>query len=59
LANKRCSEAINGFYTPEKWSIAFTGRYEGATERCQDLKAARWILVPEVVLGGAIFQLVI
>jgi hypothetical protein len=39
--------------------LCVCGGYEVGSEICQDLKAVGVVLVPEIVLGGFIFRLVV
>ncbi|EAT77449.1 hypothetical protein HBI56_211340 [Parastagonospora nodorum] len=49
-----------GYFTTETWACAASqAGVEGAGSVCQELRAARYLLIPEVVLGAAILELVI
>jgi hypothetical protein len=49
-----------GHFTTETWACAASqAGVEDAESVCQELKAARYLLIPEVVLGAAILGLVI
>jgi hypothetical protein len=55
-AVKHDVDPASGYVTPETWSCALaeTGSFGSAKSLCTELRVARYLVVPEMVLGACI-----